>query len=239
MSQGSLSTIEYPQEALHEIITNALIHRDYSIADDVHIRIFDNRIEVQSPGRLPAHVTPQNILEERFARNGATVRILNKFPNPPNQDVGEGLNTAFRAMNKLGLREPKIFEQDNCVLVVIRHESLASPQEAIMDYLQDHMEINNKRAREITHITADYRVKNVFGKMVQSGLIEQVPGSKTSNTRYRRVGKKKGGEIKLRYGVSAKSANEPATPRIIREEFAQPDLFAQEFSPEKAKSTES
>jgi ATP-dependent DNA helicase RecG len=72
--------IKYPPETLHEIITNAVIHRDYSIADDIHVRIFDNRIEVQSPGRLPAHVTPQNILKERFARNGAIVRLLNKFP---------------------------------------------------------------------------------------------------------------------------------------------------------------
>lgn len=37
-----LERIEYPTEAIHEIITNAVIHRDYSINDDVHIRIFDN-----------------------------------------------------------------------------------------------------------------------------------------------------------------------------------------------------
>lgn len=57
--EGGLEQIKYPHETLHEIITNAVIHRDYSIADDVHVRIFDNRIEVQSPGRLPAHVTPK------------------------------------------------------------------------------------------------------------------------------------------------------------------------------------
>jgi ATP-dependent DNA helicase RecG len=64
----------------------------------VHIRIFDNRIDVESPGRLPAHITPENILKERFARNPTLVRLINKFPNPPNKDVGEGLNTAFAAM---------------------------------------------------------------------------------------------------------------------------------------------
>jgi len=125
-------------ESGHEIITNALIHRDYSVADDVHIRIFDNRIEVQSPGRFPAHVTVKNCLTERFARNGAVVRLLNRFPNPPNQDVGEGLNTAFEKMHELGLKEPQIFEKDNDLLVYIRHESLASPEEAILKYLSDH-----------------------------------------------------------------------------------------------------
>lgn len=182
----SLEAIQYPPETLHEIITNAVIHRDYSIADDVHIRVFDNRVEVQSPGRLPAHITLKNIFSERFARNGAIVRMLNKFPDPPNKDVGEGLDTAFRAMHQLGLKEPKIYEKENSVLVVIKHEALASPEEAIMDYLETHDTINNSAARAITHITADHRVKTIFGRMVASGMIEQVPGTRTSNTAYRK-----------------------------------------------------
>ena len=56
LGDSSLESIKYPHEALQEIITNAVLHRDYSLADDVHIRIFDNRIEVQSPaGSRPHH----------------------------------------------------------------------------------------------------------------------------------------------------------------------------------------
>ena len=186
MGEGALESVQYPQETLHEIITNAVLHRDYSIADDVHIRIFDNRVEVQSPGRLPAHVTVRNILDERFARNGAIVRILNKFPDAPNKDVGEGLNTAFEAMNQLGLKEPSILENDSSVLVIIRHEVLASPEETIMDYLQNHATIKNGQARQATHIRADYQIKTIFGRMVTSGMIEQVPGTRTAATAYRK-----------------------------------------------------
>lgn len=186
MGERGLEAIKYPAETLHEIITNAIIHRDYSIADDVHIRIFDNRVEVESPGTLPAHITVENILEERFARNGAVVRLLNKFPDPPNQDIGEGLNTAFDAMHKLGLREPQIRAKENSVLVIIRHEPLASPEEAIMDYLDKNPTIKNKKAREITHITADYRIKSIFGRMVEAEMIEQVPNTRTSSTAYRK-----------------------------------------------------
>jgi ATP-dependent DNA helicase RecG len=186
LGEDSLKKITYPPQALHEIITNAIIHRDYAIADDVHIRIFDNRIEVQSPGRLPAHITVENILYERFARNGAIVRILNKFPNPPNKDVGEGLNTAFSSLVEIGLKEPIISEKGENVLVVIKHELLASPEETIMDYLSTHLTINNREARHITHIQADYRIKSVFGRMVKAGLIEQVPGTKTFNTCYQK-----------------------------------------------------
>ena len=186
MGESGLESVNYPPETLHEIITNAVLHRDYALADDVHIRIFDNRIEIQSPGRLPAHVTVDNILSERFARNGAVVRILNKFPDPPNKDVGEGLNTAFNAMHQLGLKEPTIKEKDSYVLVTIRHETLASPEEAIMDFLDKNPTIKNSQAREVTHVRADYQIKNIFGRMVSAGMIEQVEGTRTSGTAYRK-----------------------------------------------------
>jgi ATP-dependent DNA helicase RecG len=186
MGDTGLEAVKYPSETLHEIITNAVIHRDYSVADDVHIRIFDNRIEVQSPGRLPAHLTVKNILTERFARNGAIVRLLNKFPDPPNKDVGEGLNTAFQKMHQLGLKEPSITERDNDVLVTIRHETLASPEEAILAFLEKNPTIRNKQARAITHISEDHKIKTIFGRMQEKDLIEQVPGTRTASTAYQR-----------------------------------------------------
>jgi ATP-dependent DNA helicase RecG len=138
---------------------------------------------------LPAHITPKNILDERFARNGQIVRILNKFPEPPNKDVGEGLNTAFSAMHSLGLREPIIQERDNSVLVIIRHEPLASPEQAILEYLDTHETIKNKTARAVTHVRADYQMKAVFGRMVEKGQIEQVPNTRTNSTAYRKIKK--------------------------------------------------
>jgi ATP-dependent DNA helicase RecG len=171
-----LEAISYPQETLHEIVTNALLHRDYSIPVDVHIRIFDNRVEVESPGKLPGHITVENMLDEQFARNGSIVRLINKFPEPPNKDVGEGLNTAFAAMNKLRLKPPLITENENSVLVSIRHEPLASPEEAVMEYLESHSEIVNRVGREITGIASENSMKNVFYRMRDRGLIEPVPG---------------------------------------------------------------
>ena len=186
LGDAGLELVEYPVEAIHEIITNAVLHRDYSIADDIHIRVFDNRIEIESPGRLPAHITPENILNERFARNGTLVRLINKFPEPPNQDVGEGLNTAFAAMRKLGLKPPVIEERPNSVLVVIRHEPLASPETLILEYLETNATIRNKTARQICNIPADYIVKDIFGRLVDRGLIERVPGTDRGSTAYQR-----------------------------------------------------
>jgi ATP-dependent DNA helicase RecG len=171
-----LEPIQYPFETLHEIITNAVLHRDYGIADDVHVRIFDNRVEVESPGRLPAHITETNILDERFARNGTVVRLINKFPDPPNKDVGEGLNTAFAAMKKLQLKDPVIRQTDNSVIVDIRHQKLGTPEEIIMEYLDNHDEITNRQVRELTGIGSENKVKSIFLALSKAGQIERVPG---------------------------------------------------------------
>jgi len=189
LGPSGLERVRYPQEAIHEIVTNAVIHRDYSTADDIHIRVFDNRIEVESPGRLPAHVTPENILDERFARNGNLVRLLNKYPSPPNKDVGEGLNTAFQAMRKLGLKEPAVVNKENSVLVTIRHEKLASREEIILEYLEKNDSIANKRAREICYVDADYKMRRTFQKLEEKGLIEKIPGTTQATTAYRKGSK--------------------------------------------------
>ena len=172
---AGLEKIEYPAEALHEILTNALVHRAYSVAADVQERIFDNRVEIDSPGRLPGHVTTENISKTQFARNPKLVRLINKFKNPPNKDVGEGINTAFEAMGKLRLKKPVIEETDGAVLVTLRHESLASPEQMVMQYLETEAEITNSIARDLTGIKSENSMKQVFYKLRESGQLEQVP----------------------------------------------------------------
>lgn len=167
-------TIEYPEETLHEIITNAVLHRDYSITTDIQIRIFDNRVEVESPGKLPGYVTVDNILTAQSARNPKIVRLINKFPEAPNKDVGEGLNTAFEAMAKLRLKEPVIEENDNSVLVIIKHEKLASPEEIVVDYLLKNDSITNRIGRNITGIKSENSMKRIFWKLRDAGMLYMI-----------------------------------------------------------------
>lgn len=189
-----LEPVAYPTETLHEVITNAVLHRDYGIADDVHVRIFDNRVEIESPGRLPAHITPKNILDERFARNGNMVRVINKFPNAPNKDVGEGLNTAFEAMRNLRLKDPVVVERPNSVLVQIKHEKLASAEDLVMEYLEnpDNKSITNRVARKLTGIRSENSMKNVFIRLRDRGLIRQVPGRSGFSSAWQKTKRKDG-----------------------------------------------
>jgi ATP-dependent DNA helicase RecG len=180
-----LEPVVYPHEALHEIITNAVLHRDYSIPADAQVRIFDNRIEIESPGRLPGHVTRDNILKEQFARNPKIVRMINRFPDPPNKDVGEGLNTAFEAMEKLRLKRPIIEDRDNSVVVILRHESLGSPEQIVMQYLKTHDEIANSVGRDLTGIRSENTMKEVFYRLRDRELLEQVPGKMGNKAAWR------------------------------------------------------
>jgi len=188
LNSDGLGFARYPAITLHEIITNAVIHRDYSIKTDIQVRIFDDRIEVQSPGRLPGTVTPENILREQWSRNANLVRWLNKFPDPPNKDVGEGLNAAYQAMREVKLKPPEVEESDSSVTVYIRHEPLASHEDAVMQYLDEHREIQNSTAREITGISSENTMKNVFYRLRDSGLIERVPGKEGSAAAWKKVG---------------------------------------------------
>jgi len=185
LGEGGLEKISYPHETLHEIITNAVLHRDYSIASDVHVRIYDNRIEIESPGRLPGHVTTENILREQSARNPKVVRLINKFPDPPNKDVGEGLNTAFEAMRKLRLKPPEIEERENSVVVHIRHTPLASPHDVVMNYVKAHDEITNRIVRDLTGIGSENVVKRVLLDLNARKMLERVPGKKGSASAWR------------------------------------------------------
>ncbi|MGA8312039.1 MAG: ATP-binding protein [Terriglobales bacterium] len=158
----------------------------YSFKDDIHIRIFDNRIEFQSPGRLPANMTVRNLTTQRAARNGAIQRLLNKFKDPPNRDVGEGIKTATEAMTKKGLEKPTFSEVGNSFVVTIKHEKLATAELAIMEYLENHETINNRQARQITFINEDWKVKSIFRKMEEKKMIKQLQERTTSNTKYRK-----------------------------------------------------
>lgn len=176
LGSTGLLDVQYPAETLHEIITNAVLHRDYSVAADIQIRIFDNRIEVESPGRLAGHVTTDNILHTQYARNQRLVRLINKFPDPPNKDVGEGLNTAFDAMRKLRLHDPIIIEGPSSLTVTIPHQRLASPEDLVMEFLNSKSEITNREARELCGVRSENSMKSIFKRLEARGLIEQVPG---------------------------------------------------------------
>jgi ATP-dependent DNA helicase RecG len=184
---GKFVPARYPPEALKEIVVNAVIHRDYNISDDILVWVFDNRIEVRSPGVLPGHMTLDNLLTERFARNPTVVRLLNKYRDPPNKDIGEGLNTVFAKMAEAKLTEPKIAIDGSTFVVTLGHTPLARPEEIVMEYLETHDEIKNSIGRELCGISSENTMKDVFYSLQKAGKIERVPDKAGSASAWRKA----------------------------------------------------
>ncbi|MCY7817085.1 RNA-binding domain-containing protein [Bacillus haynesii] len=185
IKDGKTERLKYPPDALHEILVNAVIHRDYSINDDIHVKIYDNRIEILSPGKLPGYITPNNIYKERYSRNPNLVRMLHNLPNPVNHDIGEGLDTARNELNKVGLVEPLIEETDNAVLITIKHERIATLEQIILDYLKQNPYVTNKKIREISGNGDINKVKTAFQRLRKEGKIRLVdPNARKFDYRY-------------------------------------------------------
>jgi ATP-dependent DNA helicase RecG len=74
----------HPERVVKEAIVNAAIHLDYRLNRDIFMRIFDDRIEVESPGTFPGSITPENV--DRMsskARNPLIAQNLREFPVAP------------------------------------------------------------------------------------------------------------------------------------------------------------
>ncbi len=68
---------EYPQSSVREALVNAVAHRDYRLTGrSIEVRMYTDRLEVTSPGGLPAHITLDNIVEEHYSRNPRGQRHL-------------------------------------------------------------------------------------------------------------------------------------------------------------------
>jgi ATP-dependent DNA helicase RecG len=87
---------EIPPIALEELLANALIHRDYFVSAPVRIFVFDNRVEIISPGPLPNNLTVENI---KSGNSNIRNPILASFATKilPYRGLGSGITRALKA----------------------------------------------------------------------------------------------------------------------------------------------
>jgi|YNPNPStandDraft_1061719.scaffolds.fasta_scaffold14713_3 ATP-dependent DNA helicase RecG len=119
---------EYPLEAVHEALVNAVAHRDYSLGGDViRVCMFQDRLEVYSPGGLPGPVTLENIRQERFSRNPVIARVLAELGLL--RQLGYGVPRIFALMEEAHLPAPAVQEtQAGFLLTLYGPGSVASEE---------------------------------------------------------------------------------------------------------------
>ncbi|MFA7253965.1 MAG: RNA-binding domain-containing protein [Patescibacteria group bacterium] len=180
-----------PEWAFQEAITNAVIHRNYSIQNDIQVRFFDDRIEVESPGVYPGHITPGNIISERFSRNPLIQRTLNRFQSAPNLDIGEGVDRMFKIMREANLYDPLFSPttiKPNSVLLTLFNLQKVEFWDIVSKYLTDNYKITNNEARKITGIDDTLRMSRLLKTWVDKGLLEKVGVADKRNIFYRKPG---------------------------------------------------
>ena len=118
---------EYPEVVVREAVLNALVHRDYSIAGtDIMLTIYSDRLEVQSPGRLPNTVTVDGMKSGvRYARNQTLVNVMRDYGYVDARGMGVR-NKVIPGMHAHNGTEPDLIEEEHRFTVRLWKEAQPS-----------------------------------------------------------------------------------------------------------------
>ena len=175
---------EYPEPVLREAIVNALAHRDYGLAGaTVDITVWDDRIEVRSPGPLPGHITLDNMRTEHYSRNPRIMRVMKTMRLV--EEYGDGIDRMYREM-EARLMEPPVFEATaSSVTVTLRNRMLVDIEDQVwLNQLEsDDVTSDERRAivaarragsvtpRDLRAMLPDIDVAALLARLVSKGLL--------------------------------------------------------------------
>ena len=110
---------ELPEVALRETLVNALAHRDYTVAGPIRVLVFDDRVEVRTPGRLPNTVTVEAIKlgGAHVLRNPTIYLLFSRLGLVTG--LGSGVYRVIQLVREATGREPEIAEQENELVVTL------------------------------------------------------------------------------------------------------------------------
>ena len=181
---------EYPEGAVREAVVNAVAHRDYSNfvrGSYVQIRLFADRLEIQSPGGLYGNVTEDTIEEEQSTRNRTLMRLMEDLHIVENR--GSGISTMIRAMRHANLEPPRFRDRRNSFRLTLHSHTLMSPEAVswlnqfadrslndrhrlALAYLRKNSRITNGDYRRLNHVDA-LTAGQELRDLVQQGLATQ------------------------------------------------------------------
>lgn len=178
----------YPERVVKEAIVNAVIHRDYRLNRDIFIRLFDDRIEVESPGVFPGNITPANVDKVGSkARNPLIAQNLREFPIAPNIDAGEGVKMMFAEMASAKLYPPQYRQNTEAAVesVTVTLLNLERPTvwDEVSHWIDTHGEIANRQLREITGLDT-LEASRMLRAWVAQGLLIALPAASRQQASY-------------------------------------------------------
>lgn len=178
----------YPSRVVKEAIVNAVIHRDYRLNRDILVRIFDDRIEIESPGVFPGSITPANIGRAgSFPRNSLLAQNLREFPVAPNIDAGEGVPMMFAEMRQANLYPPQYRQTSgtavDSVTVTLLNLNRPSAWDEVSDWVDRKGSIANADVVRIAGVDT-LKASKMLKAWCEDGLLESLPGRGKRNSAY-------------------------------------------------------
>ena len=118
---GKFQTVpEYPEFAWQEGIVNAVTHREYAMSGSyIKVSMYDDRLEIESPGKLPNIVTVANIRDTRYSRNPRISRVLTEFGWV--RELNEGVKRIYADMEAFFLDPPVYSEPEQTVKLILKN----------------------------------------------------------------------------------------------------------------------
>jgi len=188
-----VTTTLIPEFVWLEALVNAVTHRSYSLGGDhVRLEVFDDRVEVTSPGRLPGLVRLENIRSTRFARNPRIARALSDLGY--GRELGEGVNRMFEEMSRAGLPDPVYEQGPSSVRVILLADPLArrildrlpTGSERFIEYLSRMSRVTTTEAVDLLGLSRPTVLRHLQ-QLAEHGLIEHVGTSLKDPRGYWRV----------------------------------------------------
>ena len=178
----------YPERVVKEAIVNAILHRDYRLNRDIFVRIFDDRIEVESPGVFPGNITPASIGRTGSkARNPLLAHNLREFPVPPNIDAGEGVKMMFTEMDAAALYPPQYSVNTEVavetVTLTLLNEERPAAWVQVSDWIDRNGPIANRHLRDIAGVDT-LEASRMLRNWVAQRLLVALPAASRQQARY-------------------------------------------------------
>jgi ATP-dependent DNA helicase RecG len=144
---------EYPSFAVREALVNAVCHRDYQLTGRrIEVRMFDDRMQVISPGGLPGYITVDNIVEEHFSRNPRLVHGL--FQWGFIEELGLGVDRMIEDMVNAGHPPPEFRDAPYAFTVTLKNTRV---RRAIPAWESN---MNERQLQALSHIQEKGRITN-------------------------------------------------------------------------------
>ena len=214
---------EYPLEVLREAVVNALAHRDYWLSGaTVDITVWDDRVEVTSPGPLPGHITVENMRAEHYSRNSRIMRVLKILGLV--EEYGEGVDRMFQGMESRLLEPPTFDATPDSVTVRLLNRALVDVEDqAWLQLFADYTLTVAERRALVAARSAGSITPRSLRTLIPSANVDAVLAGATAKGLLTRVGVRGGAryvlseEVVLRAGATGIQARSRQQKMLLDE----------------------